>query len=367
MLDIHLLTIGAAAVIDSVLLVALLERPNRRHVPVWMTLLVFAAWLWHASSFLHWLLVATSHPLGRQLDWCAMLGMSIGLLILPGATVHSALRLHLTGTDPRPQPRWICMLPYLPLVAVVPIAMELRSHEGRRYVHELAQWQIPYLVWLTIANTTGATGFFHVRRRFNLPRANEFFVLTSISLLAMTVLVDVVILTGLHASEKIGSPLLLAVTLSPVVPAILFGYFVMRFRFVPLVLERTLVFGAVLTGLLLFHRLIFSDFTAQLSERLQFDVSILEGILGITLILAWRPLRHRVSEALRYLLGGSVAGFREATRQLSVDLSARAQQEPTDLAVWFHDYFGTGLCCGLGPCADRHRLLDGAVRAPWAV
>ena len=34
--DLQLFGLGAAAVVDTVLLVALIERPNRRHVAIWM-------------------------------------------------------------------------------------------------------------------------------------------------------------------------------------------------------------------------------------------------------------------------------------------------------------------------------------------
>ena len=41
------------------------------------------------------------------------------------------------------------------------------------------------------------------------------------------------------------------VSLLPVLPALLFAYYVIRFQVVPLVLERTLVYGGIVVGLLL--------------------------------------------------------------------------------------------------------------------
>lgn len=50
-----------------------------------------------------------------------------------------------------------------------------------------------------------------------------------------------------------------AVGVSPFIPALLFTYFVMRFQLLPLILERTLAYGAVLMGALLFHQLVLRD------------------------------------------------------------------------------------------------------------
>ena len=332
--DLHLLTIGTSAVIDSVLLFSLLERPNRRHIPLWMIILVGAAWLWHASSFLHWLLIETTRPLGMTFDLVAMLGMAASLLVLPGATVHGTLRLFTTGVEPRPPIRWRLALAYLPLLALVWVARDLAQSDAN-FVLALERWQLPYLTWLTLANGIGAFGFYKLRDRFELPRANTVFVLVAVNLLLITVLVDCVIFTRVYQRPDYGPLLLLLLTLSPVGPVIVFAYFVMRFRFIPLVMERTLVYGAVFAGLLLMHRLVFQEITDRLSDRLQFDVGILEGILGIMLILAWRPLRRRVSEALRYLLGRSVSDLRKQTRLLSVELSTRANQNADTLTNWF--------------------------------
>ena len=49
--ELQLLGLGAATVIDTVLLVALIERPNRRQVALWMLVLTAAGWLWLHPSF----------------------------------------------------------------------------------------------------------------------------------------------------------------------------------------------------------------------------------------------------------------------------------------------------------------------------
>jgi signal transduction histidine kinase len=61
---------------------------------------------------------------------------------------------------------------------------------------------------------------------------------------------------------------------------------------------------------------------------------VLEIVLLVALILAWRPLRERVSESLQYLLSSSVTRVRDATRELSVQLSQRSAENPETLTRW---------------------------------
>src|SRR5206468_5615954 len=77
---------------------------------------------------------------------------------------------------------------------------------------------------------------------------------------------------------------------------------VVRFRFVPLVLERTLVYGAVLAAVFLFHHLALADVTNRLSEQLRVDFAIVEAVAAAALIVGYQPLRR--SEERRVGKGG---------------------------------------------------------------
>ena len=46
--ELHILCLGAAAVLDTVLLLAVLERRNRRYVLTPVVVLILGGWLWHA-------------------------------------------------------------------------------------------------------------------------------------------------------------------------------------------------------------------------------------------------------------------------------------------------------------------------------
>lgn len=68
---------GAAALIDTVLLFALLERHNWRAVTVWMLLLAVGVWCWHAGAFVRQLVDLSVGPLADPVRWLAMCCMSL--------------------------------------------------------------------------------------------------------------------------------------------------------------------------------------------------------------------------------------------------------------------------------------------------
>ena len=66
--------------------------------------------------------------------------------------------------------------------------------------------------------------------------------------------------------------------------------------------------------------------THRLSEQLRVDFAIVEAVAAAVLVVAYQPLRQRVAESLRYLLGTRVAGVREQTRQLAARMSEGIEQ-----------------------------------------
>src|SRR5438552_1563583 len=167
--DLQLFGLGAAAVVDTVLLMALVERPNRRHVAIWMAALTAAAWLWHAGSFIHALLVEATHPWPLRVNALAMTVMSVGLLVMPSSMLHGAIRLWHTGVEPKPQSDARYGLCYLPVLALGPMARSLFAEPSGEYLSLVAPFTTPYVFWLCATNLIAAATFWGLRRRVALP------------------------------------------------------------------------------------------------------------------------------------------------------------------------------------------------------
>ncbi len=217
----------------------------------------------------------------------------------------------------------------------MPIAIQLRTNLGDGFLERVHGFIIPYVLWVGAANTISAIGFLRYRRRVESPRFKEFFAWFGVALAVTAFVTLFVFLFAVDRWPESAALLAWCVSLLPVLPALLFAYFVIRFQVVPLVLERTLVYGGIVVGLLLLHRLTVKDVSVRLSDRYHVDFGILEGGLALALILIYQPLRQRIAESLRYLLGSQVVSVRGRMRKLAVQMSEQAGRSPEELLASF--------------------------------
>ncbi len=153
----------------------------------------------------------------------------------------------------------------------------------------------------------------------------------------------------LHKESPIEVPLRLLTVLLPLFPAILFVWNVLRQRMLPIVVERTFIYGGVLAIVVLLHRLLVAPLASAASQRLNLDFLLIEWICIFSLILLVRPLRQRARGALRHLLSNDPLQLGDITRQLSVELSQQSEMSVQKLATWFAETL-------------RHRLSVDSVR-----
>src|SRR4051812_6276111 len=99
LVDLQFFSYGVAATLETVLLVAMIERRNRRVVTLWMLLLILGSWLWQTGLFVITLFADSSGPWLLQLQWLAMIAMAVGLLLIPSALLHGIRRLQQTGLE----------------------------------------------------------------------------------------------------------------------------------------------------------------------------------------------------------------------------------------------------------------------------
>ncbi len=331
--QIEFFLLGLATVIDTVLLLALLEPVNRSQVSVWLKAQVGGLWIWHACSFLHGSTYDSVGPIAKLIDHVFMIGMAAGLLILPPAMLHSALRLQSTGLTPHPPRRPLYIGLYAPVLFLIPAAWFIFNSISRDFLVSVAPLKNTYLVWLIAANIVSSILFLRLRNRLSVPGAKLFFIQLAAVLIVQTILAATYALL-VHESD-FAAVERMATNLLPLVPALLFAWYVLRQRMLPLVIERTLVYGAALAVGLLLHRMTISRYSEKLSDRLNLDTVLLEAIIVLGMIMAFRPMRRRLREALRHLFGRNILSVRESTRRLSLKIAQESHQHPMPLLEWF--------------------------------
>src|SRR5262249_23949988 len=126
MLDtVQVFSVGTAAVIDTALLLALLEQRNRQFTRVPVLSMLGGAWLLHTGLFALVLAAGLSGALARQVQFGCLMTMALGLLLMPCGLTHAAVRIARTGLDVLPRGKPWHALCYLPLLALVPVGLSL--------------------------------------------------------------------------------------------------------------------------------------------------------------------------------------------------------------------------------------------------
>lgn len=344
--NVQLWIYGTAAVIDTVLLFALVERHNWRAVTVWMLLLALGVWSWHGGCFIRQLVEHSVGPLADPVRWLGMLAMACGLLLMPSAALHGAWRLLTYGQfriGPYADPRMaVC---YLPLLLLIPMARDLAIDPGAQFVDLLTGYQVPYVVWLSLVSVITAYSLVRAVAKSKDGPTRLFYHSLAGSMVLIALLAAAFVF-GAPKFPAAAAVLQTVVGVSPIIPVLLFAYFVMRFQLLPLILERTLAYGAVLMGAMLFHAIVLRNAVSGAANHYRVDFGIVEGILALGVILFYQPLRDRVAAALQSLVDSSRERRSERGR-LAVQLAARAGDSAPDLLQWFtatmQQSFGTDL------------------------
>ncbi len=130
-----------------------------------------------------------------------------------------------------------------------------------------------------------------------------------------------------------GLPFLQALAvLAPLLPVVLFTYFVVRFSFLQVFVERTVLYAAAAVLLLLLYQLALHNVHARIEERYGVNAEILQGTLVFALVLLIPALRRRLLESLRYfVLGGHIDALREQIRRIAIHITEHAGEPPAAL------------------------------------
>ncbi len=330
---IELFLIGFAAVIDVALLLVVFDRANRARVAIWLCWLVAASAVSHGAIFARLLLVDVTNPAAAVADQSLMVLLCIGLIAMPSAMLHAALRLLRTGTQPQPPMDRRYALLYLPLLTVPAIASEIWQSHSRDFLGSVGQWRSLYLVWTMFVNTMSMMLFLQVRRQVTSASVRVF---VGRLVLAVGTISVLAFLYAMVAVNSAWEPCFrLAVVFSPAIVSLLFVWHTLRGSLMPLVMDRSLAYGAMLLAFLLAHRLLVSPTLFRWWAQTGIDFQLVEGIAIAVLIVLWRPLRARVAESLHYLFGSNVFQVRTAIRALSVSLSRNASRPVEELIPWF--------------------------------
>ncbi len=331
--QLELILLGFAVVVDSVLLLALLERVNRPITAIWITTLVVFTWLAHACGFSHVLLRGTNAEPFVMFDRLSLALLAVSFLAIPSAMLHIAVRLNHSLHNLRPNWDWRYAFVYVPCLLIPISTRQAFTSESRVLTVCFEPFLSGYLFSMLSMNVAAAMLFLKYRKSVELVSTRRFFLQLAWLVIGMSLLVASYGLIARDTNWDL--PIRLLAILSPLSVIMLFLKYALLDKMLPLVFERALVYGGSLVLIMLFHSVLVTPLAESMRRKSSLDVILVEGILLVAIILAWPPLRSRVRESLRYLLSRNIFQVREAMRQLSLQISQQDSRSLDELCDWF--------------------------------
>lgn len=335
--DVETFIYGAAAVVDAAVLFVLIERRNWGRVISAFLILVAGTAVYHGGVFVHVLLRGWEGSGAPTFQLLAMLSMSAGLILLPCATLHSLWHLSARGFEVSSGPDWRLAVVYLPLVGLAPVGVEIARAPLAPFLATLASFVHPYLAAFTAAALVTAIGVLRLRRRLDDHGQRAFLRLYAAVLLAAAAILDVALVAAIPEWPGARRAFVLAGTLAPALLSLVVAYAILRYGLMQVVLKRTVIYSALVVGLVLLHRLVLKDVWDNLGERYHLDFVVLEATLILAIGFLYRPFRQRGAEALRYLLGERIAETRAHARRLALEMSGMFGEPPEAILAWFQE------------------------------
>ncbi len=324
--------LGSAAVLSTALMITLLNRRNREHIDPPIVLLFGAGWLYHVGVFSHRMIADTTGSWVEPLRILSMISMAIGVVIMPSALLHCIVRSRVPNQAPSLiRHAWM----YIPALAIFPAMMWIVQQPNAHFLNAVGPLVTPFVTLNILATIFSAVLLLRYRSTYDYPIYRSAAMQISLSLFASAILLAIGF--GVIGREKLISSNMLAlfVSLPPFLPGIVFTLLIIRFGFMRLMVEQTVVYSAIAILALLFHRVTVDRATEFLKQRIGIDFAIIEvGVLA-GLALAYTPLRQRMAEALRYLMGTRVESVRDQSQQLTIELAGRQDADPQELLEWF--------------------------------
>jgi len=286
--DLRTFCLGLAAVLSTALLLTLVDRRNWRYLDAAVLLLIFAGWLFYAGSFLNWLLRGSAGPWIAPLQSLTSIAMAGGIALMPSALLHSVLRMR-PPTRRVPLARHAYL--YLPVLCMIPACRWLWRNPAGEFVVTLRPLVIPFVVWMIIASLVSAAALLRFRRGYTDAIYRRSATWIAVSLMVVAALLALAF-GGFHQQQLVEREWLAALLpLPPMIPGFVFAYLIIRYGFMRLMLEQTMVYGAIVMAGLLLHQLTIGRLTASLQHRFGIDFAIVEAGLVAVLLFAYGPIR----------------------------------------------------------------------------
>jgi signal transduction histidine kinase len=270
---------------------------------------------WHTSNLaitLHGLFALgpdTWTTLLRVADTVAVINITFAYSFLLHVHLHLWANAH--GRDLNQSERlrvYLCYVPTLFLAVAVP---RLWTGEYAPMLTKLSFFVIPFAFWIAyVLGLIAVTELLIARRSSNLSEKRIMRTLAA-SFIGVGVVIFVAIGVELGAGTTVGSYLRTIANLGSLLPSALLAYYIYRYRYLEIIIEKSLVVVTFATVVLTVYVFGIRTIGDWMTQRYGVRPGLVEALLILTLALLAAPLRGWLAQRFHHLFEREAALYKE--------------------------------------------------------
>lgn len=309
----------SGAVLQVILIIMMARRRDRRRGENIFFLLVAVVFIWHAGNFISAFseLLVGSRVIVVGLVWDTATAVCMGLA--PALLIHAMLEFLCDAGDEffARRRRIFLVAAYAPLAYFWKVPIRLIQHPELPRTENVMLVAGEFHYWMIISLAVATYMCFRLSRLLKDDVEQRFYM----SLVRMFLIIfGLMILTHVLMAKRLpvlGDFFLVACSLAPMFPTIIFSYFILRYNYMEYALKRSIfysLFAIFVLSVYIFGIRQIGDF---LETTLNIDFRIVEAILVIALIVLIEPLRERFQASFNALFFREQSYYRRVFSELS--------------------------------------------------
>ncbi len=291
-------------VVHFLLLGQSLGRKRRRKSGILFFLLLFSLGIWYFGVFSTYFLDLL---FGSHNSSVIFVTSTFSIFIVGGLSITPSLLLHTLvffflekelnfNQSLKKWIEWGSISIYFPLFFIPYIIYQLFINSTIPYERVLEPYFLPFVLWTISCFLMATLLCLKISRVGWETEERQLFFSLAITFLLDSILLGILIYVNNHPKLILyQDPIILVASLAP---SLVFSYYVYRYNYMDYVIRRSLLYSMLITSVVLLYLSGVERLTRYFGERYEINASLVQSLLILSLVFAFRPFRTHAAEML---------------------------------------------------------------------
>ncbi len=274
--------------------------------------------VWHLGNFAATIYELLGLPILLWWLKSAHLIAYVALALLPPLLIHAHLKLwdHFDERAPRRCFPFLIWFSYTPLVLLPWVVYQLWRDPYEPPLARLSHLIIPFILWFAIVQWECAAIDLRLARLVKAARERRAIEMFGLTLTLMGAFFVLTYVFGARHWGRVGRYLEVIAILSSILPTAIIAYYIYRYRYLELVIQRSLIYAVFAVLVMLIYLYGIRRFSLALEARYPLRAGVIETLLILGLMFLAAPLRRLTERYVKRLFAREVGLYRELVAQV---------------------------------------------------